>query len=134
MNPDRGLRRSSVSSTLTGDSMIRAPIGSMPASAPVTGKNIPPAGLVFGTVSLSTTLIQGVAGIAEKYFAATLMSSSVIDLANPAISAVLPFRGSEVFRAPFLKSVSCCTMYSNGAGAAGAAGGGIGFGGGPAKP
>src|SRR5215471_14572489 len=112
MKPDRGLRRSSVSSTLTGVSMMRPPIGSEPASAPVIGRNIPPAGRVFGTVSLSTTLIQGEAGMDEKYLAATLMSSSVIDLANPDIRAVLPFRGSEVFRAPFLKSESCCTMYS----------------------
>ena len=29
-----------------------------------------------------------------------------------AITAVLALRGSEVFRAPFRKSISCCTMYS----------------------
>ncbi len=73
---------------------------------------MPLLGLVFGAVSLSITLIHGVAGIAEKYLAAALISSSVSDFAKLAIRPVLVFRGSEVFRAPFLKSVSCCTMYS----------------------
>src|SRR5215510_12290906 len=50
--------------------MMRAPIGSLPASAPSTTRNMPPCGLVFGTVSASTTLIHGVAGIAAKYLAA----------------------------------------------------------------
>ncbi len=68
--------------------------------------------LTFGTMSVSTTLIHGVAGIAEKYFAAALISSSVIDLAKLAIRPVLVLRGSEVLRSPFLKSVSCWTMYS----------------------
>jgi len=43
----------------------------MPASAPVSGIQMPPTGLDFGTVALSTTLIHGVAGIAAKYVAAT---------------------------------------------------------------
>src|SRR5258706_308109 len=78
MKPDRGLRRSSVSSTLTGVSMMRSPIGSMPASAPVTGKNIPPAGLVFGTGSLSTTLVQGGGGVGGEYFSGGLDGSLVL--------------------------------------------------------
>ena len=73
---------------------------------------MPPWGRVFGTTAASTTLIHGVAGIAAKYLAASLISSSVIDFAKPAIKPVLPLRGSEVLRAPFLKSMSCWTMYS----------------------
>src|ERR1700724_1843071 len=71
-----------------------------------------PAGLVFGTVACSTTLIQGVAGIDVKDRAAALMSSSVIERAKPAMSAVLPFPGSEVLGARLRKPCRCCTKYS----------------------
>src|ERR1700736_6701944 len=104
MKPERGLRLISVSSAFTGVSMMRSPIGSTPAGGPVRGMNIPPLGLVLGAFSASTTLIQGWAGIEEKYVAAALISASVMDLVNPAIKAVLPLRGSEVLRAPFRKS------------------------------
>ena len=88
MKPDRGLRRISVSSAFTGVSMMRAPNGSLPASELASVRNIIPLGSrVFGAVSLSTTLIQGVADIDEKYLAASLISWSVIALANPAIWA-----------------------------------------------
>src|SRR5271157_3543439 len=96
----------SVSSVFTGVSMMRSPSGSLPASEPASTRNvIPLGGRVLGAVSLSMTLIQGVAGIDEKYLAATLISSSVIALANPAIWAVLAFLGSEVFLAPLRKSI-----------------------------
>src|SRR5258708_35791711 len=110
MKLDRGLRRNSVSYVLTGVSMMRSPIGSAAASAPSSVRNIPPWGLVFGAVALSTTLIQGAAGIDVKYLAAAVISSSVI--ANTAIRPVLAFLGSEVFLAPLRKSIICCTKYS----------------------
>jgi hypothetical protein len=50
-------------------------------------RNIIPLGSrVFGAVSLSTTLIQGVAGIDEKYLAASLISSFVIALGRVGLS------------------------------------------------
>src|ERR1700687_4797364 len=98
MKPERGLRRNSVSCALTGVSMMRSPIGS--TSAPSSVRDIPPCALVFGTVALSTTLIQGPAGIEVKYLAADLISSSVIVLANAVINWVLGFLGSEVFLGP----------------------------------
>src|SRR5215471_6157613 len=107
MKPERELRRNSVSWALIGVSMMRSPIGSVPASAPSSVRNMPPWGLVFGTVALSTTLIQGEAGIDVKYLAAVWISSSVMVFANAAINWVLGFRGSEVFRALFRKSVIC---------------------------
>src|SRR5258708_11963641 len=100
MKPDGGLRRSSVSSTLTGVSMMRSPIGSIPASAPVTGKNIPPAGLVFGTVSLSTTLIQGVAGDAGKDFGTTLVFPAGTGPAKTGHNAPLALFWCRGFSAP----------------------------------
>src|ERR1700730_2284626 len=45
----------------------------------------------LGTVSLSTTVIHGVAGIDVNYLAAAVISSSVIACANPAIKSVLIF-------------------------------------------
>ena len=48
-------------STSVGTSMIRPPIGSV--SVPGSGMNMPPDRRVFGTVAVSTTLIQDVAGI-----------------------------------------------------------------------
>src|SRR6266851_4364120 len=104
MKPDRGLRRNSVSCVFSGVSMMRSPIGSTPAFSPSSLRNIPFWGLVFGTVALSTTVIQGVAGIAVKYFAAALISSFVIILAKRVIRPVLAFLGSDVFLAPFRKS------------------------------
>jgi len=112
MKPDRGLRRNSVACALSGVSMMRSPIGSTSASAPSSVRNIPFCAFVFGTVALSTTLIQGVAGIAVKYMAANLISSSVIAFANPVINPVLAFLGSEVLLAPFRKSIICCMKYS----------------------
>src|SRR5436190_2011234 len=41
MKPDRGLRRNSVSLALIGVSTMRLPIGSVPASAPVSVRNSP---------------------------------------------------------------------------------------------
>ena len=71
--------------------MMRSPIDSISASALSRVRSIPPAALVFGTVSRSTTVIQGVAGIDVKYLAAAVISSSVIARANPAIKSVLNF-------------------------------------------
>ena len=56
--------------------------------------------------------IQGVAGIAVKYCAADLISSSVIILAKRVMRPVLAFLGSDVFLAPLRKSNICCTKYS----------------------
>jgi hypothetical protein len=50
-----------------GVSMMRLPIGSLPASAPSRRSHMPPAARVFGTVADSTTSIHGVHGIAAKY-------------------------------------------------------------------
>ena len=55
-------------------------------------------------------LAEGVNGVEENQVAASLISSSVNPLANPAMVAVLVFLGSEVFRWPVRNSVSCCTM------------------------
>src|SRR5437764_8522429 len=112
MKPERGLRKNSVSWVFSGVSMTRSPIGSLPASIPSNTRNIPPCGLVFGTVALSTTLIQGVERIAVKYLAASLISSSVIDLAKLLIKLVLAFRGSDVLRESLWKFIICCTKYS----------------------
>ena len=60
--------------------------------------------MVLGTVSVSTTLIQGVHGIELKYCAAALISSSVMALAKLAMRTALAFLGSALLRAPFLKS------------------------------
>src|SRR5437660_549137 len=75
MKLERELRRYSVACASTGVSMMRSPIGSVPASAPSSVRNIPPCGLVFGTVALSTTLIQGVALIDVKYWAPGTLGS-----------------------------------------------------------
>src|SRR5713226_5384 len=68
MNGDRGSRSTSVASTSTGVSMMCCPSGSF--SLPSTRRNMPPDGIVLGTVVDSTTLIQGVHFIAPKYSAA----------------------------------------------------------------
>jgi hypothetical protein len=52
------------------------------------------------------TRVQGVHFIEAKYAAATLISSSVMAFARPAITGVLGFRGSAEVRASFLKSSS----------------------------
>src|SRR5260221_13631815 len=105
MQPDRGFRRNSVACVLSGVSMMRSPIGSTSASAPSSVRNIPFWAFVFGTVALSTTLIQGVAGIALKDFAASLIFSSVIAFANPVINPLLAFFGFGVLFAPFRESL-----------------------------
>jgi hypothetical protein len=112
MKPDRGLRRNSLSCVFSDVSMMRSPIGSTPDSSPSSRKNIPFSGLVFGTVALSNTVIQGVAGMAVKYCAATLISSSVIIWAKRVIRPVLAFLGSDVFLAPLRKSIICWMKYS----------------------
>src|SRR5262245_27222252 len=112
MKPDRGLRRNSVACVLSGISIVRWPIGSAPASARSILRYMPFCGVLLGTLALSTTVIQGVAGIAVKYCAAALISSSLIILATLAIRPVLAFLGSDVFLAPLRKSIICCTKYS----------------------
>src|SRR5690349_20965556 len=67
---------------------------------------------VFGTVLTSTTRIHCVHGILVKYVAACWISSSVIALANAIIRLVLAFRGSELLRRSFLKSINVFTKYS----------------------
>ena len=59
---------------------------------------------VFGTLSVSTTLIQGVHFIAPKYSAADLISSSVIALAYTIMRFVFFFCASALFLRPLLKS------------------------------
>jgi hypothetical protein len=92
--------------------MIRCPIGSVPAAVPSAAMNMPPAIRVFGTVSVSTTLIHGAHFIDEKYVAAALISSSVIAFANWTMRPVFVFRVSELLRASFLKSDIVFTKYS----------------------
>ena len=75
---------------------------------------MPPSLTVFGTVSASTTLIHGVHGIATKYAAAALMSSSLIPLAIVIIVLVLALRGSALFLTPLLKSFMVWMKYSTG--------------------
>ena len=91
--------------------MIRCPIGSLPASAPSSTRNMPPAIRVFGTVSVSTTRIHGVHFIDEKYVAAAFISSSVMAFANAIILLVFAFLVSALFLASFLKSSIVCTKY-----------------------
>ncbi len=79
--------------------MMRCPSGSI--SPPGRLMNRPPAIRVFGTVRLSTTLIQGVHFIDPKYSAVALISSSVIPFAIGIIAFVLPFLGSALRRVPF---------------------------------
>ena len=64
---------------------------------------------VFGTVSVSTTRIHGLHFIAPKYWAACLISSSVMFFANEIIRLVFAFLVSELFRLSFLKSIIVCT-------------------------
>ena len=59
---------------------------------------------VFGTMSVSTTRIQGVNGNEEKYSAATLSSSSLRAFARSIIVLVFGFRGSALRRLPPRKS------------------------------
>src|SRR5260370_33745055 len=112
MKPDRGFRRNSVACVLSGVSMMRSPIGSTSASAPSSVRNIPFWAFVFGTVALSTTLIQGVAGIAVKYFAARLIFSFVIAFANPVINSLLGVLCSEGLLGPLRDVIIFCTKYS----------------------
>src|SRR5262245_9335646 len=111
LHPDLGFRRASVASVFSGASMMRCPMGSLPASAPSNTRNIPPAIRVFGTVSVSTTRIHGVHFIDEKYDAAALISSSVMAFAKAIILFVFPFLVSALFRRSFLKSIMVCTKY-----------------------
>src|SRR5262245_58882697 len=111
VNPDRGLRRTSVCSVFSGVSMIRAPIGSF---SPSSDRNIPPAIRVFGTVFVSTTLIHGVHFIEPKYCADALISSSVIAFAMAIMMFVLAFLESALFLAPLLKSAIVWMKYDGG--------------------
>ena len=88
--------------------MMRWPMGSF--SLPSSARYKPAVMCVFGTMSVSTTLIHGVHFIELKYCAAALISSSVMVLAKPAMRLVLAFRGSALLRMPFLKSSSVCMM------------------------
>ena len=54
---------------------------------------------IFGTVSVSTTRIQGVHFIDARYVAAALISSSVIAFAASIICAVFVLRASALVRA-----------------------------------
>src|SRR3954471_7639576 len=92
--------------------MMRSPIGSV--SPPSSRRNIPPAMRVFGTVAASTTLIQGVHGIAAKYLGAAFTSSPVIALAYAIIRLVLLLRGSALFLASDLKSAIVWTKFDTG--------------------
>src|SRR6266704_6278046 len=117
MKPDRGLRIGSVSSGLAGVSTMRSPSGSIPASAPVSGilrPPPPPTKWPLGTMSASTTFIQGVHFIEEKYSAAAFISSGERPFAMSIIWPVLRFLLSLLVLAPLLKSSSCCRMYSAG--------------------
>src|SRR5688572_12864806 len=111
MNPDRGLRRTSVCSVFSGDSMMRFPIGSV--SLPSRRRNMLPWMRVFGTVLVSTTLIHVDHGIEPKYAADCLISSSVIALAMAIILLVLAFRGSALFLRSFLKSIIVWMKYAS---------------------
>src|SRR5579862_487072 len=111
MNPALGSRRS-VRSGNAGTSMMRAPIGS--DSDPGSGVNMPADRRVFGTVSVSTTLIHGDGPIDPKYSAAAFTSSSVMAFAIWTIRPVLVLRVSALVRRPFLKSAICCVKYATG--------------------
>src|SRR5260370_29938301 len=100
MKPDRGFRRNSVACVLSGVSMMRSPIGSTSASAPSSVRNIPFWAFVFGTVALSTTLIQGVAGNGVQHLAANPLFSSLPRFAIPDIYAGLAFLVAQVLAAP----------------------------------
>ena len=59
MNPDRGFLKGSVCSASIGVSMMRMPKGSMPAFSPSAGRinpPPPPTKVIFGIMSVSTTL------------------------------------------------------------------------------
>ena len=111
IKPECELRSISVSSVFSGVSITRSPIGSLPAWAPSSTRNIPPAMRVFGTVSVSTTRIHGLHFIAPKYWAACLISSSVMFFANEIMRFVLAFLVSELFLLSFLKSIIVWTKY-----------------------
>ena len=88
--------------------MMRAPVGSR--APPGSAARNHPATYVFGTVVVSMTRIDRRGGSAEKYAAAAATSPSVADLASAIISVVGNRFGTEVPRAPLLKSAICWTM------------------------
>src|SRR5258705_11550449 len=114
MTPERGLRNTSVNSTFSGVSMMRTPIGSLPAPSPSIGTQMPPLLFIFATVLVSTTRTHGVHLIAPKYSAAAFISSGVSDFAIRARRAEFALRGSALFRRSLRKSVSCCRKYDTG--------------------
>ena len=87
---------------------LKAAATAVGAKAAALAIKSPPAMRVFGTMAASTTLIQGVHFIEEKYSAAALVSSSVMPLAMAIMTFVLPLRESALLRAPFLKSAIVC--------------------------
>src|SRR5712691_2631503 len=114
MTPERGLRNTSVNSTFSGVSMMRTPIGSLPAPSPSIGTQMPPLLFIFGTVFASTTRTHGVHLIAPKYSAACFISSGVSDFAIRVMRAEFALRGSALFRRSLRKSTSCCMKYETG--------------------
>ena len=79
--------------------MMRVPIGSMPP--PSTGTSIQPRTRVTGTMSVSTTRIQGRKAKDEKYAAAARASASVAAMPIVTINLGGPMRGSPLRRRPF---------------------------------
>ncbi len=65
-----GFRSTSVCSAFSGVSMMRTPIGSLPAPSPSIGTQMPLLLFIFGTVLVSTTRTHGVHLMAPKYSAA----------------------------------------------------------------
>ena len=75
---------------------------------------MPPRLIIFGTVAVSTTRIQGVHFIEPKYSADSRSSSGVIALAIAIMMFVFVFRDSALLRRPSRKSFIVCRKYETG--------------------
>jgi hypothetical protein len=91
---------------------MRWPTGSVSCGSDAT--SIQPATWVFGTLSVSTTRIQGRGCSAAKYSAATFSSSSLTAFDTAIMRFTGRLAGSELLLAPLRKSSTCCTMYCAG--------------------
>ena len=96
----------------SGTSTMRWPIGSL--SADFAAARCQPATEVLGTLAVSTTEMFRRGTTFEKYAAAASTSASVTSLDSAIMNFGGSLSGTEVARAPLLKSAICWAMYAAG--------------------